>query len=80
MKAREPLFDTMADASIPVAFVPEAEHGLPGRLGFAPAPGRLSATTGCPHIADSGWPITRAMISSPPPGAAGTMIRTGLVG
>jgi protein-tyrosine phosphatase len=31
---------TMADASVPVAFVPQAEHGLPGRLGFAPAPGR----------------------------------------
>ncbi len=30
----------MPDIDVPVAFVPQAEHGLPGRLGFAPAPGR----------------------------------------
>jgi protein-tyrosine phosphatase len=30
----------MPDLNVPVAFVPQAEHGLPGRLGFAPAPGR----------------------------------------
>ncbi len=30
----------MPDMNLPVAFVPQAEHGLPGRLGFAPAPGR----------------------------------------
>jgi protein-tyrosine phosphatase len=30
----------MPDVDVPVAFVPQAEHGLPGRLGFAPAPGR----------------------------------------
>jgi protein-tyrosine phosphatase len=32
--------DPVTDASVPVAFVPQAEHGLPGQLGFAPAPGR----------------------------------------
>lgn len=30
----------MAAPAVPVAFVPQAEHGLPGRLGLAPAPGR----------------------------------------
>jgi cyclin-dependent kinase inhibitor 3 len=30
----------LRDIEVPVAFVPQAEHGLPGRLGFAPAPGR----------------------------------------
>lgn len=30
----------MPEVDVPVAFVPQAEHGLPGRLGFAPAPGR----------------------------------------
>jgi protein tyrosine phosphatase (PTP) superfamily phosphohydrolase (DUF442 family) len=30
----------MPDMNVPVAFVPQAEHGLPGRLGFSPAPGR----------------------------------------
>jgi protein-tyrosine phosphatase len=30
----------MPEIDVPVAFVPQAEHGLPGRLGFAPAPGR----------------------------------------
>ncbi len=28
------------DESLPVAFLPQNAHGLPGRLGFAPAPGR----------------------------------------
>ncbi len=30
----------MPDFDVPVAFVPQAAHRLPGRLGFAPAPGR----------------------------------------
>jgi hypothetical protein len=30
----------MPELEVPVAFVPQAEHGLSGRLGFAPAPGR----------------------------------------
>jgi protein-tyrosine phosphatase len=30
----------MPEIDVPVAFVPQAEHGLPGHLGFAPAPGR----------------------------------------
>jgi protein-tyrosine phosphatase len=30
----------MSDAGVPVAFVPWRAHGLAGRLGFAPAPGR----------------------------------------
>jgi protein-tyrosine phosphatase len=33
----------MPDLDVPVAFVPQAEHGLLGRLGFAPAPGRWRA-------------------------------------
>lgn len=33
----------MPDLEVPVAFVPQAEHGLPGRLGFSPAPGRWRA-------------------------------------
>jgi cyclin-dependent kinase inhibitor 3 len=28
------------DDSLPIAFLPQDAHGLPGRLGFAPAPGR----------------------------------------
>ena len=30
----------MPGLGLPIAFVPRAAHGLPGRLGFAPAPGR----------------------------------------
>jgi protein-tyrosine phosphatase len=32
--------DVMSGLNVPVAFVPQPSHGLPGRLGFAPAPGR----------------------------------------
>jgi hypothetical protein len=30
----------MPELDVPIAFVPQAAHGLAGRLGFAPAPGR----------------------------------------
>jgi len=36
----------MPDLDIPVAFVPASAHGLPGRLGFAPAPGRWRVEEG----------------------------------
>ncbi len=32
------------DESLPVAFLPQNAHGLPGRLGFAPA---RSSPNGC---------------------------------
>src|SRR5258706_13747123 len=44
-----------------------------------PAPGRLSMTTGCPSLATSLGCIVRAMRSAPPPGAYGTMKRSGFV-
>jgi hypothetical protein len=47
---------------------------------LVPAPGRFSMTNGCPSRPDNCWPTMRAMISKAPPGATGTMMRTGRVG
>src|SRR5258708_3646114 len=51
---------------------------------FAPrlpdAPGRLSTTTGWPHISASLGPMVRARMSMPVPGENGTTILTGCVG
>src|SRR5688572_7940927 len=44
------------------------------------APGRFSTMTCCPSRAASGSPMTRALLSVTPPGAKGTMMRTGLTG
>jgi hypothetical protein len=43
-------------------------------------PARLSTTTFCPHSALSFCATARVVISPPPPGAIGTMKRTGLAG
>ncbi|HKB63580.1 MAG TPA: hypothetical protein VKD03_11975 [Burkholderiales bacterium] len=45
-----------------------------------PAPERFSTTTGCPQVSVSFSAIRRTMMSFGPPGANGTMIRTGLEG
>src|SRR6478672_11596556 len=45
-----------------------------------PAPGRLSMTTGTFQRSASFWATRRPVISVPPPGANGTIIRTGFVG
>src|SRR5258706_10740649 len=47
---------------------------------FPDAPGRLSTTTGCPHISASFGPTVRARMSMPVPGENGTTIFTGCVG
>src|SRR5215208_2627116 len=44
------------------------------------APGRFSITTGCAHIAVSFSPTRRGIRSDAPPGAKGTMTRTGFCG
>ncbi len=44
------------------------------------APGRLSTTTGWPVRSSTCRPISRAVMSPEPPGAKGTMMRTGRVG
>ena len=41
------------------------------------APGRLSTTKVWPSCSESCWDITRAMMSEVPPGANGTITRTG---
>src|SRR3954468_18607210 len=41
-----------------------------------PPPARFSTTTCCPHRSPRRLPRMRAKTSKPPPGAAGTMIRT----
>jgi hypothetical protein len=45
-----------------------------------PAPGLFSTMTWVPMVAVSFCAIKRPMKSEPPPGANGTMMRTGLVG
>jgi len=45
-----------------------------------PAPGRFSTRNGCRHASVSFCATSRAMMSFGPPGANGTMIRTGLEG
>src|SRR5688500_12468726 len=45
-----------------------------------PAPPRLSTTNCWPRYSDSLFENTRAVMSLPPPGANGTMTRTGFVG
>ena len=45
-----------------------------------PAPVRFSTTTCCPMVNVMRSPIARAMKSIAPPGASGTMNRTGLFG
>src|SRR5690242_2936024 len=45
-----------------------------------PAPPRLSTTNCWPRISDNFAENTRAVMSLPPPGANGTITRTGLVG
>src|SRR5262245_3270375 len=44
------------------------------------APGRLSTITCWPQVSVSFWATARAMMSTPPPVACGTMIRTGRAG
>src|SRR5262245_53165740 len=44
------------------------------------APGRLSTITCWPQVSVSFWATARAMMSTPPPAACGTMIRTGRLG
>src|SRR5688572_11664412 len=44
------------------------------------APGLFSVTNGCPSMLRSCSPSTRETMSVAPPGAYGTMIRTGLLG
>src|SRR6476469_7141743 len=44
------------------------------------APGRLSMTNVVPSRSASFWPIRRAIVSEPPPGAYGTTKRTGRFG
>src|SRR5690349_21413968 len=44
------------------------------------APGRFSTTTDCPSRAASGSATTRALLSATPPGANGTMMRSGRAG
>jgi hypothetical protein len=45
-----------------------------------PAPGRFSMTTDWPHCFETTSPSVRARISTPPPAAYGTKMRTGLDG
>jgi len=45
-----------------------------------PAPGRLSATTGWPHMSDRRCAMSRPVVSTPPPGASAIIIRMGLAG
>src|SRR2546427_5226907 len=45
-----------------------------------PAPPRFSITTGCPRLSASAGTKLRAVMSVPPPGAAGTIRRIGLAG
>src|SRR5262249_55664744 len=45
-----------------------------------PAPVRFSTTTCCPIVRDMRSPVARAIKSIAPPGASGTMNRTGLFG
>jgi hypothetical protein len=45
-----------------------------------PAPARFSTTNCWPRLAESRCAMKRAMKSVPPPGANGTMMRTGFVG
>src|ERR1700680_2633958 len=45
-----------------------------------PAPGRFSTMTDWPHCRETTSPSVRATISTPPPGAYGTKICTGLDG
>src|SRR5947207_2167873 len=45
-----------------------------------PAPGLFSTTTCWPHISDSLAPTTRPMVSTPPPGVNGTIMRTKRLG
>src|SRR5690349_2077309 len=47
---------------------------------FPPAPGRLSTITGCFQVSISFCPRARATVSTAPPAANGTTIRTGLAG
>ena len=49
-------------------------------LGAVPAPGRFSTTTDWPHCWVSPCATMRATMSLPPPGASGTIMRTGLEG
>src|SRR5439155_25266571 len=44
------------------------------------APGRFSTSTGCPRRIPSGSATTRALLSATPPGANGTMMRSGFAG
>src|SRR6267378_1435082 len=44
------------------------------------APGRFSTSTGCPRRTPSGSATTRALLSATPPGANGTMMRSGFAG
>jgi hypothetical protein len=44
------------------------------------APGLFSTTTGCPSASCSAGATMRAVTSTFPPGAKGTMILTGLAG
>jgi hypothetical protein len=44
------------------------------------APARFSTMICVFHMSPSFWPITRARMSVPPPGAKPTMMRTGPVG
>jgi hypothetical protein len=44
------------------------------------APGRVSMTIVVPRASPSRWPRMRAVISEPPPGAHGTIMRIGFVG
>jgi hypothetical protein len=47
---------------------------------LVPPPGRFSMTNGWPSRSDSHCPIRRATMSVAPPGASGTITRTGRVG
>src|SRR5262245_66333065 len=58
-----------------IAIWGSADDRLGAEIGAAP--GLFSTMNGWPSRSDSHWPITRATMSVAPPGASGTMRRTG---
>src|SRR5258706_3219956 len=67
--------------SVAISVYPSAGRAITYCAATTPLPpGRLSITTGWPHLSESFCPTTRAMVSGSPPGAYGTTSVTALLG
>src|SRR5712672_7317 len=73
-------FTTIADEVMSTVYPSDADFAAAAAPILPPAPARFSTTNCWPRVSLSFAPTILAMISTGPPGANGTMTRTGLFG